>query len=359
MECWLNTNEEDDLFGIQNFVLESYQISTEGVLTLQNTYTRSFPLRRLRPVDFNQDGWLDLISKKAILWNDGTGTLMDVELVQGLSSLEVVYPVNYVDFDLDDDVDIAYRHEFVELGGGDFRVAINDGQGAIERIVSTGNDSVRFFSLQDLSGDARLELLDHNTSNNVFTIYRTEDESLEKLYEFTLFNEMPFWSSKSSVFDFDLDGDMDILFGNSLVKNLGNDNFDLSTLHSNTAHKQLAADFTGDGKTDIIYFVNGQLILYENVFSITQQSEDLYFQGFELFPNPSGDFCHVNLPKDLTDPCTFEVFAQTGQLILSQKIIGEGLIDCRSLPNGLYFFRISKHTLKSKPKKLVISKASN
>jgi len=58
-----------------------------------------------------------------------------------------------------------------------------------------------------------------------------------------------------------------------------------------------------------------------------------------LFPNPVNNELNVRAGSSFPDKISFKMFNQFSQQVLTGQVPNPGIIDCRSLPNGLYFIK--------------------
>ena len=60
----------------------------------------------------------------------------------------------------------------------------------------------------------------------------------------------------------------------------------------------------------------------------------------QVFPNPSVDF--IQLKKRSTEPLTLSLFSLQGQQLLSSELVGDQILDIRSLERGTYLLHLSQ-----------------
>jgi len=60
----------------------------------------------------------------------------------------------------------------------------------------------------------------------------------------------------------------------------------------------------------------------------------------QVFPNPSADF--IQLKKRSAEPLTLSLFSLQGQQLLSSQLVGDQVLDIRSLERGTYLLHLSQ-----------------
>ena len=60
-------------------------------------------------------------------------------------------------------------------------------------------------------------------------------------------------------------------------------------------------------------------------------------QAVKVYPNPAADFVRVECSAEVAE---FQLFDLQGKQVLRRAAPGEGLIEVRHLPRGLYVYRV-------------------
>lgn len=166
--------------------------------------------------DFNDDGAPDIFivseddTENELYLNDGTGHFEDASdriPVEGTSNAVLSYDING-----DDLADIIIGNN------GQNQILINQGQAQWQ--VETAqrlpplNDITQDIELGDVNGDGHLDLLVGNEDKNRLLINNGEGAFIDETDERLVFRDAPEETREADFGDIDNDGDLDILFAN-------------------------------------------------------------------------------------------------------------------------------------------------
>mgnify|MGYP001319299325 CR=1 FL=1 len=246
---------------------------------------------RAQFADVDQDGDLDLAfcdsgtssrfgsnGRTRLLINDGNGFYQDDTDARMIGGSTMSQQMDLLFFDADNDLDLdMYVGTRSSGSANSSRLWTNDGKGFFTSSLTAGGDySVYSYDAGDIDGDARLDLIGANGASG-------NREKLIKNNAPGSWSDVTTWISPnpgaddndSKFLDFDDDGDLDlviaVLYGSRerMYVNDGTGQFTEDTsLISGVSDATLdiaVADFTGDGRADIIT-VQGEGGSFQNRF---------------------------------------------------------------------------------------------
>ena len=246
---------------------------------------------RAQFADVDQDGDLDLAfcdsgtssrfgsnGRTRLLINDGNGFYQDETGARLIGGSTMSQQMDLLFFDADNDLDLDMYVGTRSSGStNSSRLWTNDGKGFFTSSLTAGGDfSVYSYDAGDIDGDARLDLIGANGASG-------NREKLIKNNASGSWSDVTTWISPnpgaddndSKFLDFDDDGDLDlviaVLYGSRerMYVNDGTGQFTEDTsLISSVSDATLdiaVADFTGDGRADIIT-VQGEGGNFQNRF---------------------------------------------------------------------------------------------
>jgi hypothetical protein len=115
--------------------------------------------------------------------------------------------------------------------------------------------------------------------------------------------------------------------GSALFKRIVNDNIQLTV-------KGFESEF-------------GSSIIFDFILPLTNSNKDiLSAQRFSAYPNPTSDLLTVELQGFESAPLNLQLFATTGQLLLTKRLNHQGQVfyteqlDVSQLPSGLYYLKV-------------------
>lgn len=241
--------------------------------------------------DVDMDGDLDLAfcdsgtssrfgsnGQTRLFINDGTGNYSDETSARMLGGSTMSQQMDLLFFDADNDLDLDMYVGTRSSGtSNSSRLWTNNGQGFFTGTLTAGGDySVYSYDAGDIDGDARLDLIGANGASG-------NREKLIKNNDSGSWSDVTTWISPnpsaddndSKFLDFDDDGDLDlviaVLYGSRerMYVNDGTGQFtedtSLITSVSDATLDIAVADFTGDGRPDIIT-VQGEGGNFQNRF---------------------------------------------------------------------------------------------
>ena len=246
---------------------------------------------RAQFADVDQDGDLDLAfcdsgtssrfgsnGRTRLLINDGNGFYQDETGARMIGGSTMSQQMDLLFFDADNDLDLDMYVGTRSSGStNSSRLWTNDGKGFFTGSLTAGGDfSVYSYDAGDIDGDARLDLIGANGASG-------NREKLIKNNASGSWSDVTTWISPnpgaddndSKFLDFDNDGDLDlviaVLYGSRerMYVNDGTGQFtedtSLITSVSDATLDIAVADFTGDGRADIIT-VQGEGGNFQNRF---------------------------------------------------------------------------------------------
>ena len=246
---------------------------------------------RAQFADVDQDGDLDLAfcdsgtssrfgsnGRTRLLINDGDGFYQDETSARMIGGSTMSQQMDLLFFDADNDLDLDMYVGTRSSGStNSSRLWTNDGNGFFTSTLTAGGDfSVYSYDAGDIDGDARLDLIGANGASG-------NREKLIKNNGSGSWSDVTTWISPnpsaddndSKFLDFDNDGDLDlviaVLYGSRerMYVNDGTGQFtedtSLITSVSDATLDIAVADFTGDGRADIIT-VQGEGGNFQNRF---------------------------------------------------------------------------------------------
>lgn len=251
----------DGLYWIENAGSGEFNIETNFPVQNVVSYASAVPWVFVN-ADFNNDGYIDILycdrltDAIGVYRNKGEGQFEDVFLSVHPIELSVVITD---DIDLDGDIDIisASRIDnkisiFENLRFNNFR----------ERVINVSNNTGRRLTKGDFDGDGDIDLLSSDVSLEKGKIawLRNEDNASN-------FTEIPIPSDVTVIsgiegIDFDLDGDIDIVYKTTFQdhhvgwhENLGGGEFSEARFLFDLAQNQTIAnaDLNGDSLLDFIW----------------------------------------------------------------------------------------------------------
>ena len=244
-----------------------HQSATRGLTTAHSSGAAGFG-------DVDDDGDLDLIlndaynggpaAKPHLYRNDGTGVFVEVPANLNAPLKSGQMDVLFVDIDGDFDADFFGANKSVNAGGNHF-LLLNDGTGAFTNqssLLSVGSGSVYEADVGDLDGDDDLDLFFVSSNNFAEGAVRNNVVPSATL-TFTTQPTIPNTVDDNEIvyFDYDMDGDSDILVGSLgtheyLYRNDGGFSFSNQSVQiQSVADSTLdctVADLDNDGRYDLL-----------------------------------------------------------------------------------------------------------
>ncbi len=223
--------------------------------------------------DVDGDGDLDLAlansnGQDRLYLNDGSGTFVDVTAAHMPQDADFTNAVVFGDVDGDGDLDLVFGGSLWRTTS---RLYLNDGSGRFADVTGThigprssSTSGTLGLILVDIDGDSDLDLVEANCSQNALYL----NDGTGKFTDATATHMPVDWSCGRAVAagDVDLDGDLDLVFGNardvflqdSLYLNDGTGRFaDVTAarmLKNNTDTSAIAlGDVDDDGDLDLVF----------------------------------------------------------------------------------------------------------
>ncbi|MCF8330939.1 MAG: T9SS type A sorting domain-containing protein [Bacteroidales bacterium] len=278
---------------------------------------------------------------------DGQGTFGNrFEITHNISSVENILTG---DIDGDGDVDILpvqgatipYWYENADALGNSF----------VKKDIDNNLYDVLDLDLVDFDLDGDLDIIGivYNSQfpnyDKIFYYENTGNGNYASRVELT---DQTGWSWPLRAIDYDVDGDMDIVFGSMdnygifWIKNLGQNNFS----NPKPVHGELripweiiVTDLTGDDVNDILAMGigNDKIIWNENLNNVGISKARK--NNIEVFPNPATDIVHVESSIPVKN---LRIIAIDGTQILKMENIDQKRhqLSISKLPVGVYFLII-------------------
>jgi len=251
---------------------------------LPETYFSNEYSAIITPIDFNQDGYMDILIQKTdtyILLNNQSN---DFNMTVHLSGLDY----RFEDFNQDGYIDYA----LLLLNNYDLEIYYNDGSGSVftRTLFDLGTQNLlrmpEVFKIGDFNGDQIMDYVSHNSINNYFTIhlgnglgYTTENIQIK--------------IRNVHIIDFNNDGKDDILYNtdnNSALSvyygHLLGTNYYYGTQLIHYANLISIEDMDGDGLKDILFTYN--TYAYEVLLNKTDEGLGFYHDPSYKFLNYYG-----------------------------------------------------------------------
>jgi hypothetical protein len=317
-----------------------------------------------RWIDFDQDGWPDVImsgigstfiaDSTRLFHNDTTGTFIEipVDLPGYLAS-----DISIADFDNDGDPDFFLTGG--TLSSSTFpisRLFRNDGNGVFTPVaLPFKNLSTGTSAWGDYDHDGDLDLLydgiDSTFANGFTLLYRNDS-----MGQFTLIDaHLPGSGEPGSVSwaDMDHDGDLDILLGGptTLLRNDGNDQYtDITPVTFLPGVPNTFADIDNDGDQDVLIISpsggSSASSVYRNDL-VTTRTEFQEPIAFNLYPNPAIRTLHLTSNNMTTGNMELVILNGAGNKVYRQSIncspVNGLTINVSSLPPSVYFYTMMQN----------------
>lgn len=239
--------------------------STFGPETILET--GSSQVTKIAAGDFNNDGWIDIISI-----GDATNS---VTLYTNVATIFTVNTLdNFAFFDCDiqvADIDNDSNLDIVAIGGTKLKVYYNDGLSNFNAQTISGPIEDFFdIAIDDIDGDGFKEIITGGTN---ISIYKNTNGVIS--YDAARTSTIPSdFNLFLSLADLDNDGDLDLFsdadnsMGIRWMKNDGNGNFSnlqmIDVNPINTRYGGSIKDFDNDGDLDLVIVKDFNVVMYTN-----------------------------------------------------------------------------------------------
>lgn len=287
----MNGDSKDDIVGVSSNNLKVHQQGNAGALTVNNfpiTGTSQMPSWSLAAGDYNKDGYNDLLlggGNGLTFWkSNATGTAYT-----SVTPGDYIFcqRTNFVDINADGNLDAFSCHDvdpnvyYMNNGTGNFtyyQSGITPGAYSLGITPSGGNYASIW---TDLDNDGDSDLFISKCSGPPCEIHRNNgDGTFTDISATAQINVTPVQSWSSAVFDYDNDGDMDILIGSNGGVNsmFFRNNLDTTNnveeaytnislgsgwdIDNTTNRDYVAYDFDNDGYVDVLS--SGNRIMFNN-----------------------------------------------------------------------------------------------
>ncbi|AII51177.1 FG-GAP-like repeat-containing protein [Hymenobacter sp. APR13] len=305
---------------------------------LRNSFGTSFAVG-----DVDGDGDLDVVDG-SVHFNDGRGSFSSSGNLAGSSSAFTVRGCALADLDNDADLDVLVSED--TFGVSWFR---NDGTGSFSTKLFLGSSSAVEFPLQDLDGDGDLDMLWGSS-----VMANDGQGNFTKGPGFA-FNS-PFEANSEPIGDIDGDGDIDALTASGrmelrLYTNNGRGMFSeaaplFSTILGLSANLTASGDLDNDGDLDLVVLyresqgVSGwRVFLNRNALPVASATTA---QQLSVWPVPAaaGAVLQVRVPGH-TGAAVATLHTLTGQVVRSVPFSGAALaLPTAGLPAGSYLLSL-------------------
>ncbi len=242
--------------------------------------------------DFNNDGWLDIVSASFtlanvvdplyIFMNNSTNNFNAIIIDNHTNTFNKIFKIKTADVDNDNDIDI------VAVSDAQLNIYYNDGNGNFSKTIVDPGITLEYYdlTLSDIDNDNFIDVIVgatktivYKNTNGVFNYDNIRTNSIINA-GLVFLVEMN---------DFDNDGDNDLLIsGNNLsdlrwYENNGNGMFSLSQIFQTNitqCRSAISRDFDHDGDIDIFttFPQTGKVVWYENL-NTNFGSENIIYTG--------------------------------------------------------------------------------
>lgn len=276
----MNNDGLDDIVGVSNNILKIHYQETNGTFT-PVTYniagTSKMPGWSLAAGDINKDGYNDL------LFGAGNGITMWISGDNGTTYTsynpgEYIFcqRTNFIDLNNDGHLDAFSCHDvapncyYLNDGAGNYTFYQSTVTSGSYSLGAIGGNYATIWT--DFDNDGDMDMFVSKCSGPPCEIHRNDGTSYTNVSAQAGINVTPVDSWSSAVFDYDNDGDMDILIGSNGPVNskLFRNNLDNGTnltftdvsvnsgwdIDETTARDYVAYDFDNDGYQDVLSYQN-------------------------------------------------------------------------------------------------------
>ena len=344
-----------NLDGLGNFSEEHFLSFGDSILSVE-------------AVDIDGDGYKDIIFSDSygskLQWKkntDGQGNFGPNQTISG----PIIAGIHYFsvnDFDGDGDMDIVFTDYEPPLPNSPVNnigwVENTDGNGTFgpeQTILWSAGTPVAVITT-DIDNDGYIDIIVASRSFDEVYYFK----NLDGLGTFS--DKIVLTSSLSqpvslSNFDFDNDGDQDILVASyghdsiTLFVNDGVGNFNEEITISENADGAISvivSKIDDDNDIDIISasFLDNVIAWYSNEVNLSIENNDLL--KFSVFPNPTASIINIESNSEIIK---IEIYNQLGQLVIQNE--NKDRIDLKGLTKGLYFLKIEDENKKTGIKEIV------
>ncbi|MGK0279873.1 MAG: hypothetical protein ACI9RU_002653, partial [Litorivivens sp.] len=257
-------------------------------------------VRGLTLLDMNADGYTDIVTASrngdniGLFVNNGDGTIADPEFIDTGSTAETAAAAG--DFNSDGVMDIA----IATYTGSEIFILLGDGQGNFT--IGEGfpvNSNPWMIGIGDVNGDGNLDVASANAGGANVSIHF--GDGLGGLGAPTYYSTGDF-PLAIDLGDLDGDGDLDFISSNyfsvnfTLYENMGDGTYLNPRTYDAYGAGSCAIfhDRNNDGIMDMtcIDEIDDLVLLYDNS-PVTEVSESIDKNRFEVWPNPASDFIEI------------------------------------------------------------------
>ncbi len=333
-----------------------YSLSSENEFELDQEYGFSSSISTgFICEDLNLDGWLDVVvwndDVPKVLWNDGTGSFAAPETLLEYPSQNAAL----FDWNGDGAKDLVFGGT-TDVPVGALLIALSGGTFEASDMQLAYGPELHEITFQDVTSDGLPELLSIGGSPGVLQIFDIEraDNNLVLRQEYTSL-QYPSVGTKVNVYDFEGDSDLDILVGNTILTNNGDGTYMQEQFVSSQVDCQMISDFNQDGFSDIVVWIEGEVIRFEYGADTPLRVDEPKHLKFTVSPNPVDQYCQVELANPIQVPLLIQVFDLSGQLLRSQHFHDQSEIDCSDLAAGIYLVQLSSPELGTECQKVYVT----
>ncbi|MBK8698588.1 MAG: T9SS type A sorting domain-containing protein [Saprospiraceae bacterium] len=318
-------------------------------------------VRANRIVDFDEDGNYDIVSS-SVSFSSGAVNINllggNRKLLNKITFPEVglITTVKVIDINNDDLLDVVYTTK--KFGDDKLIIQTNEGDGSFDKQeikVSYTGEQLEF---GDINKDAFLDIIITGFSGTDILVFNSLNGTFGN--KVVLTNSGEIYNIKLN--DFDNDGNLDIVYLENMNfdsvnivvgKGTGTNTFDNMTSIGkiafdgyNTQTPQALEnwmsiyDYDQDGDSDILVnaILEKKYVAFDNLRISTDTKDNYKETDVHFYPNPGVNIIQIQNENEFD---RLEIYNMQGKMVSHYNLMGSSEIDVQNLTRGLYFFKFS------------------